>query len=48
MTRLSPPLFYACVLPLLALLALAGVLIGSAPLGWSAVLHVLAIKMLPA
>jgi len=46
-TRLSPLVFHAFVLPLLALLALAGVLIGSAPLGWLVVLHVLVIKMLP-
>ena len=48
MTRLSPLVFYAIVLPLLALLILGGVLIGSAPLRWSAVFQVLALKMLPA
>jgi iron complex transport system permease protein len=48
MRRLSPLLFHAIVVPILAVLALSGVLIGSAPLRWSVVLHVLALKLLPA
>jgi iron complex transport system permease protein len=40
--------FYALVVPLLALAAMAGVVIGSTSMPWSTVLDVVAIKLLPA
>jgi iron complex transport system permease protein len=45
--RLRPALFYLVVLPSLALAIVAGIVIGSTPLAWSTVVHVLATKLLP-
>ena len=45
--RIPPMAFYAVILPLLAIAATAGVVIGSTPLKWSTVVQVLACKMLP-
>ena len=47
MSRISPPVFYGAALPLLALSAIAGVMIGSVPLPWSTVLRVFAARLLP-
>ncbi len=46
--RVPPSLFYALMVPLLGLAAIAGVVIGSTSMSWSMVLDVVAIKMLPA
>jgi iron complex transport system permease protein len=46
--RLTPAVFYAVVTPLLACAAIAGVVVGSTPLDVSAVIDVLAVKLLPA
>ncbi len=46
--RISPTLFYALVVPVLILAAVAGVVIGSTTLEWPMVVRVLAMKLLPA
>ena len=46
--RLPPFLFYAVVTPLLAAVAIAGVVVGSTQLDVSVVIDVLAVKLLPA
>jgi len=48
MTRLSPGLFYAIVVPLLGGAAIAGVIIGSTPLSVSRILHAIAAHLIPA
>jgi len=45
--RLRVGVFYGTVLPLLAISVLAGIAIGSTPIGWRTILHVLSLKMLP-
>lgn len=45
--RLRPAIFYAAILPLLAMAAVAGVVVGSTAIEWSTVVHVLAVKLLP-
>ena len=45
--RLRPALFYAAVAPALAAAIVVGVMIGSAPIGWSTVVHVIALKLAP-
>ncbi len=45
--RLRVGIFYGTVLPLLAISVLAGIAIGSTPIGWRTILHVLALKLLP-
>jgi len=46
--RLSPVYFYLAFVPLLAAVGMAGIVVGSTSLDWSAVLRVLAVKILPA
>jgi iron complex transport system permease protein len=46
--RLSPPLFHAVVGLVLVIAALAGVMVGSTALPWQTVVHVVAIKLMPA
>ncbi len=48
MGRLRPALFYAIVLPILAVAAIAGVAIGSTTVEWTTVLRVAGAKLLPA
>ncbi len=45
--RLRVGVFYGTVLPLLAISVLAGIAIGSTPIGWRTILRVLELKMLP-
>jgi iron complex transport system permease protein len=45
---MSPALFHSIAAAVLALAAVAGVVIGSTTLEWSMVLHVLAVKLVPA
>ena len=47
-SRLRPALFYAAITPGLAVAIVAGVVIGSTPLPWSTVVHVIALKLTPA
>ena len=47
MRRVSPVIFYGLALPLLAVCAVAGVVIGSAAMPWPTVVAVLASKLLP-
>jgi iron complex transport system permease protein len=46
--RLRPALFYAAVVPALAVAIVTGVMIGSTPIAWSTVVHVIALKLAPA
>jgi cobalamin transport system permease protein len=46
--RLSPALFHAVVSLVLVIAALAGVMVGSTALPWQTVVHVVAIKLMPA
>ncbi len=46
-SRFSLPLFYAILLPLLALILLAAVGIGSTSVSWPTIVHVLQLKLLP-
>lgn len=46
--RLLPAVFYALVVPVLILAAVAGVVIGTTALEWSMVVRVIAVKLLPA
>ncbi len=46
--RLRVGVFYGTVLPLLAISVLAGIAIGSTPIGWKTILRVLELKLLPA
>ena len=45
--RLRPVYFYLTALPLLGVVGMTGVIVGSTSLEWSAVLRVLAVKLLP-
>ena len=45
--RFSAALFYAILLPLLLVILLAGVGIGSTPIAWSNIIRVVALKLLP-
>src|SRR6185437_6837661 len=45
--RLRLGLFYVVLLPVLALSILAGIAIGSTPIPWQTILHVIGTKMLP-
>jgi iron complex transport system permease protein len=46
--RFSIAIFYAILLPLLVVILLAGVGIGSTSISWSTILHVVELKLLPA
>ena len=46
--RLSAPVFYAALLPILTASILAGIAIGSTTLDWRTVVHVAGLKLLPA
>jgi hypothetical protein len=45
--RIAPPVFFAIILPLLAITAVAGVAVSSTPITWPTVVEVLARKVLP-
>src|SRR5262245_59422391 len=45
--RLRLGLFYAIVLPVLAIAVLTGIAIGSTPVAWKTILHVAGVKLLP-
>jgi iron complex transport system permease protein len=46
--RVRPVVFYAVVLSLFAVCAIAGLVIGSTPMDWTIVVRVIAVKLLPA
>jgi iron complex transport system permease protein len=46
-SRVSPALFYAVIVPALAVAAVAAVVIGSTPIAWQTVVHVIAMKVTP-
>lgn len=46
--RIRPAWFYAAAVPLLVVVAVTAVMVGSTSLTWSSVLHVLAVRLLPA
>jgi iron complex transport system permease protein len=46
--RLRARMFYGAMLPILAMSMLLGIAVGSTPISWSTILHVLGLKLLPA
>jgi iron complex transport system permease protein len=45
--RLAPTIFYGVMVPLLIAGVLAGIAVGSVPMAWSTIVHVLAVELLP-